>query len=422
MTDQPANNIIVIIGGGAAGMMAAIIAARKGAQVILLEKMNKPGRKLSITGKGRCNITNTDSLREFLTHIDPDPNFLFNIFSRFFSKDIIDFFQQLGINTIEERGGRIFPENVSAMEIVNTLVKEMQRLGVKIILGAPVKQIICTNRNIKGVRLENGTFIKSHKIILATGGSSYPATGSTGDGYKLAAELGHHIRTPVPALVPIDVAGRVAPTLRGLTLKNIKATVYNNGKIIADEFCEMLFTHFGLSWPIILSLSRKLNRIDFKNNKVDISLDLKPALDEKTLDHRLLRDFTQHGKMQAKTILKGLLPSSLIPVCLDLLQIEAKKPAHQITAEERKKLRLWLKDFRFQITGIRGFKEAIITSGGVSTLEINPKTLESKLVSGLFFAGEIIDLDADTGGYNLQIAFSTGWIAGESAAIQNVDE
>ena len=188
MTDQPANNIIVIIGGGAAGMMAAIIAARKGAQVILLEKMNKPGRKLSITGKGRCNITNTDSLREFLTHIDPDPNFLFNIFSRFFSKDIIDFFQQLGINTIEERGGRIFPENVSAMEIVNTLVKEMQRLGVKIILGAPVKQIICTNRNIKGVRLENGTFIQSHKIILATGGSSYPATGSTGDGYKLAAE------------------------------------------------------------------------------------------------------------------------------------------------------------------------------------------------------------------------------------------
>ena len=408
--------MVLIIGAGAAGMMAAISAARKGAKVVVLEKMNRPGRKLSITGKGRCNISNTDPLREFLMHIGPDPDFLFNVFSRFFSNETIHFFNELGIHTKEERGGRIFPENDSAAEIVSALIKEMERLGVRLLTGVTVKQILYKDREVIGVKLDDDSVIESHKIILSTGGSSYPATGSTGDGYRLAAQLGHSIRPPVPALVPLVVEGTTAASLQGLTLKNVKVTVYINGIKQAEEFGEMLFTHFGLSGPIILSLSRQLNRIDLKTHKVEISIDLKPALDDKMLDRRLLRDFTEHGKMQTKTILKGLLPSSLIPVCLELLNLNGDKPVHQITAQERKTLRLWLKDFRFHVVGLRGFKEAIITSGGVSTREIDPKTLQSKLVSGLYFAGEIIDLDADTGGYNLQIAFSTGWIAGSSAA------
>lgn len=407
---------VLVAGGGAAGMMAAISAARKGARVTLVEKMNKPGRKLSITGKGRCNLTNTDDLEEFLTHIGPDPRFLRNAFARFFNTQLIDLLHQLGLQTVTERGGRVFPVNNSALEVVNVITREMQRLGVQVLAQTPVEDVLLKEGQAMGIRSSQGKTIEADRVILALGGSSYPGTGSSGDGYRLARRLGHSVREPVPSLVPLLTAGDVAQRLQGLTLKNVNARVLVNGKKAGEEFGEMLFTHFGLSGPIILTLSRQFNRTILQGKEVEISIDLKPALDYETLDRRLLRDLAEHSRMHLKGILKGLLPSSLIPVCLDLLKLDPDKPASQVTAQERKRLRDWLKDFRFQITGLRGFSEAIVTSGGVSTREIDPKTMESKLIKNLYFAGEIIDLDADTGGYNLQIAFSTGWIAGWSAA------
>ncbi|MGC8864552.1 MAG: NAD(P)/FAD-dependent oxidoreductase [Bacteroidales bacterium] len=407
---------VLIAGGGAAGMMAAISAARRGARVTLVEKMNKPGRKLSITGKGRCNLTNTDDLEEFLTHIGPDARFLRNTFARFFNTHLLDLLHQLGLQTVTERGGRVFPVNNSAVEVVNFLNREMQRLSVEILNHTPVEEILMKEGRATGIRTKGGKIIEADRIILALGGSSYPGTGSTGDGYKISRRLGHSVREPVPSLVPLLTAGDVAQRLQGLTLKNVTARVLVNGKKAGEEFGEMLFTHFGLSGPVILTLSRTFNRTILEGNNVEISIDLKPALDDETLDRRLLRDLAEHSKMHMKGILKGLLPSSLIPLCLDLLHLDPDKPASQFTAQERKRLRAWLKDFRIQITGLRGFSEAIVTSGGVSTREIDPKTMESKLLKNLYFAGEIIDLDADTGGYNLQIAFSTGWIAGMSAA------
>jgi len=417
---QKSKTHVLIAGGGAAGMMAAISAGRKGARVTIVEKMNKPGRKLSITGKGRCNLTNTDDLEEFLSNIGPDPRFLRNAFARFFSNHLINLLNELGLNTITERGGRVFPENNSAPEVVNVMNRELQRLGVTILTQCPVEEVWIKEGRAAGIVTSQGKVIEADRVILAMGGSSYPGTGSTGDGYRLARRLGHIVRDPAPSLVPMITAGDVAQRLQGLTLKNVNASVIVNGKKAGEMFGEMLFTHFGLSGPIILSLSRQFNRTILEGHQVEISIDLKPALDHETLDRRLLRDLAEHSKMQMKGILRGLLPSSLIPVCLDLLRIDPEKQASQVSAAERKKLRNWLKDFRFQVTGLRGYSKAIVTSGGVSTREIDPKTMESKLVKNLYFAGEIIDLDANTGGYNLQIAFSTGWLAGWAAAGNDV--
>ena len=417
---QKSKTHVLIAGGGAAGMMAAISAGRKGARVTIVEKMNKPGRKLSITGKGRCNLTNTDDLEEFLSNIGPDPRFLRNAFARFFSNHLINLLNELGLNTITERGGRVFPENNSAPEVVNVMNRELQRLGVTILTQCPVEEVWIKEGRAAGIVTSQGKVIEADRVILAMGGSSYPGTGSTGDGYRLARRLGHTVRDPAPSLVPMTTAGDIAQRLQGLTLKNVNASVIVNGKKAGEMFGEMLFTHFGLSGPIILSLSRQFNRTILEGHQVEISIDLKPALDHETLDRRLLRDLAEHSKMQMKGILRGLLPSSLIPVCLDLLRIDPEKQASQVSAAERKKLRNWLKDFRFQVTGLRGYSKAIVTSGGVSTREIDPKTMESKLVKNLYFAGEIIDLDANTGGYNLQIAFSTGWLAGWAAAGNDV--
>ena len=407
---------IIVIGGGASGLMAAGQAAALGAEVTVLEKMPRTARKLGITGKGRCNLTNIASLNEFIDHFGRNGRFLRQAFNVFFSRDLITFFGKLGVPTVTERGGRVFPTSEEARDIVTAMNRYAGDNGVKILLNCPVKKILTKESRVTGVTVENNDQIEAAAVILATGGKSYPATGSTGDGFSLVKAMGHTINPARPALVPLVSAGNTAARLQGLSLKNVEAKLLIDGRKKASHFGEMLFTHFGLSGPIILSLSKWAVEALETGQKVSVTIDLKPALDDKKLDSRLQRDFMTHGKRQFKSILKDLLPRTLIPVCIDLTGIDGDKPAHQISAAERRRLRLWLKDFRIEITGQRGFSEAIITAGGISTKEINPRTLESRLVKGLYFAGEIIDIDADTGGYNLQAAFSTGYLAGSSAA------
>lgn len=405
---------VIVIGGGASGLMSAGQAAKRGLNVLVLEKMKMPARKLRITGKGRCNITNTATIKEFLPHVGPDSRFLYNAFSKFFNNELIEFFEGIGIETIVERGNRVFPLCEDAKEVVDKLVIWTKNAGAVIKCEAPVDRIIIEEGEVKGVSLNNGLTYYCRSIIIATGGASYPLTGSTGDGYRIAESIGHRVIKARPVLVPLVTSGNTAPKLQGLSLKNVNAIVWVDGKKTDEEFGEMLFTHYGLTGPIILSLSRKVVDYIDQKKKVIISIDLKPALDEKKLDARLLRDFDENGKKLFHNIARFWLPSSMVPVCSELLKIPEDKPVNQLSSEERKRIRLWLKDFRFEVIGYIGFDEAIITAGGVETKEINPKTMESKIVKNLYFAGEIIDLDADTGGYNLQIAFSTGWMAGNS--------
>ncbi|NOR73573.1 MAG: aminoacetone oxidase family FAD-binding enzyme, partial [Draconibacterium sp.] len=379
--------------------------------VLVLEKMRSEGRKLLITGKGRCNITNNAEIDEFITHVFPNGKFLRNAFSQFFSKDIIELLEKFGVDVTLERGGRYFPTSNKSADILRALLKWVNELGVEIFTGQRVEKLLVENGEIKGVRANGKVFI-SEKVILATGGKSYPATGSTGDGYELAKQLGHKIENPIPALVPVERKGSVAQKLQGLNLKNVKAVVWVNGKKAGEAFGEMIFTHFGLSGPIILTLSRIMVKALQNEQKVEITVDLKPALDEQKLDRRLQRDLNEHGKKQLVNIFRNWLPSSMIPVFIELLELDPDKACHQISGKERKQIRHLMKNLRLEISHNRSFKEAIITAGGISTNEIRPKTMESKLVSGLYFAGEIIDLDAETGGYNLQIAYSTGWLAG----------
>ena len=407
---------VIVVGGGAAGFMAAGQAAEMGAETLLLEKMNHPGRKLRIAGKGRCNLTNVAPLSEFITHFGPNGRFLRQAFARFFSSDLAAFFEQLGVRTVTERGGRVFPVSGQAQDVVDALVRWIGERGVTLQTRSPVKRLLVEGGRVTGVQASRGRVHRADAVIVATGGASYPATGSTGDGYRLAQAVGHTIVPIRPALVPLETAGDIAPRLQGLSLRNVTVRVWVNGKEQAEAFGEMLFTHFGLSGPIILSLSRQVVDALRLGQRVILSIDLKPALDERRLDARLLRDLDAHGKRHFRTLLKGLLPSKLIQVCIDLTDIPPDKAAHQITSEERLRLRAWLKDFRLEVTGHRSFAEAIITAGGVDTREVDPRTMASRLVEGLYFAGEVLDVDADTGGYNLQAAFSTGWVAGRSAA------
>jgi predicted Rossmann fold flavoprotein len=410
---------VIVVGGGAAGLMAAGIASRANASTLLLEKMDQPGRKLFITGKFRCNLTNTASIPDFINHFGQNGSFLRQAFHRFFSNDLVALFHELNVPTITERGGRIFPRSGRSQDVVRALVEMCSKSGVEIKTYAPVEKLIINDGKIDGVNsLDRGFFSKT--IIVTTGGASYPGTGSTGDGYQLARSAGHTIIPIRPALVPLTTRGNTAQELQGLSLRNVNVSVIINGKETANQFGEMLFTHFGISGPVILTLSRSIVDALNAGKDVDISIDLKPGLNEVKLDARLLRDFDSQGKRQFHTMLKGLLPSKLIPVCIQKTKIDGEKPCHQITSIERENLLKWLKDFRLGISGHRGFRHAVITAGGVNIKEIEPKTMESRLVKGLYFAGEVLDLDADTGGYNLQAAFSTGWLAGKSAAEQGV--
>ena len=407
---------VIVVGGGAAGLMAAGQAARGGGEVVILEKMEKPGRKLRITGKGRCNLTNIAPVREFIEHFGKNGKFLHQAFSRFFSEDLVAFLGGLGIAVETERGGRVFPENNDARLVTEALIAWAKNCGVTIRTDTPVEMLAVKDSRIIGVVSHNSK-ISADIVIVACGGASYPGTGSTGDGYRLARDVGHTVIPARPALVPLVTRGGTAKKLQGLSLKNVMVTVFVNSKKTGEEFGEMLFTHYGLSGPIILTLSGAVVDALEAGRKVTAAIDLKPALDDKKLDIRLLRDIREHPNQNFHALLKGLLPQKMIDVYCELTGIPPDKPSHQVTAEERKRLRRWLKDFRFEITGHRSFTEAVITAGGVSLKEIDPRTMESKLIRGLYFAGEILDINGDTGGYNLQAAFSTGWLAGRLGRI-----
>ncbi len=409
----------IIIGAGAAGLIAAAKAAEHGASVLVLEKMKQPGRKLMITGKGRCNITNAAEQTEFIKHIQPNGRFLHYAFSQFFSDDIINLLNNCGVKTVLERGNRIFPKSSRAADIVTALIKNVSAENITINCSTQATKLITEENKIKGVEIsENGQQkqIFASNIIICTGGKSYPATGSSGDGYTFSQQVGHSITPPRPALVPLETEEKIPKLLHGLTLKNVNTIVWVNGKKQTEEFGELVFSDFGLTGPTILTSSRIVVDELNKNNRVEITIDLKPALSNEKLDARLLRDLNANGKKHILALFKLWLPSQLIPTFLEKSEIDQKKEAHQISGKERKRIKQLMKEFRFKISGYRPFKEAIITAGGVLTKEINSKTMESKLIKNLYFAGEVIDLDADTGGYNLQIAWSTGWLAGRSCA------
>lgn len=412
---------IIVIGGGPAGMMAAGTAAQRGAAVTLVEAMDRPGRKLRITGKGRCNITNDRSLDEFLRPFGAAGRFLKPCLHEFFVPDLMAFLASLGIDTVTERGGRVFPASNRAGEVVDALADWTERQGVRTLLSTRAVKVLVKEHTIRGLRVKNLASgseedLRADALVIATGGMSYPQTGSTGDGYRLAAAAGHSIVSPRPALVPLETEGDRAQRLQGLSLRNVKAALRVDGQRVHSEFGEMLFTHFGLSGPIILTLSGRAVDALRDGRRVELSIDLKPALDERKLDARLLRDFEGHGKVQFQNVLKGLLPPLMIPLCLDMTLISPEKKGNQLTVQERLRLRQWLKDVRFTVTGHRPIAEAIVTAGGVDLKEVDPKTMHSRCVEGVFFAGEVLDINADTGGYNLQAAFSTGYLAGRSAS------
>ncbi len=406
---------VIVVGAGPAGLLAAGRAAGQGARVLVLEKMRSEGRKLLITGKGRCNITNNASPAEFIKHVFPDGRFLRNAFSHFYSKDIIELLEKHGVESTLERGGRYFPASNKSLDVLRALQKWVNEQKVEIRCGQRVEEFIVENGTIGGVKTLTETYY-APRVVLATGGKSYPATGSTGDGYELAKSVGHTVVKPIPALVPLETNGDIAQRLQGLNLKNVKAVIWVDGKKAGEAFGEMLFTHFGLSGPIILTLSRIAVAALQNNSKVEVTIDLKPALDEQKLDNRLLRDLNEHGKKQLSNIFRNWLPASMIPVFIEELKLDPEKMCHQVSSNERKQIRHMMKNLRFEVLKNRSFKEAIITAGGIATKEISPKTMESRRIKGLFFAGELIDVDAETGGYNLQIAWSTGWLAGSSAS------
>lgn len=407
---------VIVIGAGAAGLMAAGQAASAGAEVMVLEKNDRPGRKLLITGKGRCNITNTEQMPEFLKYIPGNGQFLYSSLSKFDNNDLISLLNETGLETKVERGGRVFPVSDKAADVVETLVNFCLSRGVKFKYSVRVEDITVSEGQVVSVRIQDGQDYPCDSVIVATGGASYPGTGSTGDGYTFARRLGHTVVELKPALVPLEAREEWVKELQGLALKNVEVTAFQNEKKVASEFGEMLFTHFGVSGPIILTMSGAITPVLESGTAVNLKLNLKPALTQEQLDSRIQRDFTKYARKQFQNALNELLPKSLIPVIINLSQIEPEKPVHQVTREERLKLVDIIQSLKLTITRPRPIREAIVTKGGVSVKEINPKTMESKLVKGLYFAGEVVDVDAYTGGFNLQAAFSMGYTAGINAA------
>ena len=405
---------VIVVGGGAAGMMAAVFAARNGQNVQLLEKNEKLGKKLFITGKGRCNITNAADIEDLFTAVTSNPKFLYSGFYSFTNQQVIDFFEELGVKTKIERGERVFPVSDHSSDVIAAFSRELKSLGVSVSLHTEVRELLCEQDKVCGVLLTNGKKMKADAVIVATGGISYPSTGSTGDGYRFARETGHRVTELLPSLVPMEVRQWYAKELQGLSLRNIEIRITDGKKKLYEEFGEMLFTHYGVTGPVILSASSVVGKT-LRKKELTLHIDLKPALSEEQLDKRILREFDANHNKQYKNSIDSLFPAKLKPIMIELSEIEPEKKVNEITKEERQRLVHLIKDFTMTLTGLRSYNEAIITKGGVSVKEIDPGTMESKKMKGLYFAGEVLDLDAVTGGYNLQIAWSTGYLAGINA-------
>ena len=403
---------VIVIGAGPAGMMAAIKAAENGASVLVLEKMKQPGKKMLITGKGRCNITNTAEIPELIKNIPGNGKFLNSCIRAFDNEDVQYFFNGLEVPTKVERGGRVFPVSDRAADVVQAMVLRLYELGVKVRTGERVAEILVEDSKAIGVKTEAGEVYSGQAVILATGGASYPGTGSTGDGFAMARQIGHEIKLPLPSLVPLEVEEEWVPELQGLSLRNVRVYLMAEENKVADMFGEMLFTHFGVSGPVILSLSRQAAQLLAAGNFVELLIDLKPALSFEQLDARIVRDFEKYQRKEMKNALKDLLPGRLIAPVLDGAYIEPDRMVNSITKEERHRLANTLKGLIVTVTRTRPIAEAIVTAGGISVKEINPKTMESKIVKNLYLAGEVVDVDGFTGGYNLQAAFSMGAAAG----------
>ena len=407
---------VIVVGGGAAGMMAAISAASRGHQVLLLEQNEKLGKKLFITGKGRCNVTNACETEKLFENVVSNPKFLYSAFYTFDNRQMMEFLEKAGCPLKIERGERVFPVSDHSSDIIAALQRMLHKNNVEVRLHTKADVILLDTNNpkvVRGVALADGRQEEADAVILATGGLSYPSTGAGGDGYRMTQPLGHTLKEPKPALVPFDIAEKWCADLQGLSLKNVGLKMIENKKTVYQGFGEMLFTHFGISGPLVLSASSFYGKCK-KKDAVTIELDLKPALSEEQLDKRILRDFEDNQNKQFKNVIGSLFPAKLTPVMIMLSGISPEKKIHDNTKEERRQLLYHTKHLMLHITGVRDFTEANITQGGISVKEVNPSTMESKLVKGLFFAGEVLDLDALTGGFNLQIAWSTGYLAGES--------
>ena len=426
---------VIVIGGGPAGMFAAYFAAKNGHKVTLLEQNEKLGKKLYITGKGRCNITNASDMEDLFANVCSNEKFLYSAFYSYTNDQVVEFFENYGLRTKVERGNRVFPVSDHSSDVIATLTRALKDVGVEVKLYTKVKKLLTEEyrdennepvvaekktgtlkQEIKGVVLDDNTKMMADAVVLATGGISYPSTGATGDGYRFAESLNHKIVEPTPSLVPFEIQESWVTEMQGLALKNVAVTIEREGKKLYTDFGEMLFTHFGVSGPMILSASASIKPAYFRDfaHELTLKIDLKPALDKEQLDKRILKDFEEAKNKQYKNSIQKLLPTKMIPIIIDLSGIDPEKQVNEITREERAKLVSLLKGLPMTIIGLRGWNEAIITKGGVSVKQVNPSTMESKLVNGLYFAGELLDLDAMTGGYNLQIAWSTGYLAGIS--------
>ena len=410
---------ILIAGGGAAGMAAAVFAAELGCQVHLFEKNEKLGKKLFITGKGRCNFTNDCPEEDFFPNVISNPKFLYSSLYGFNCRAAIDFFERLGVSTKVERGNRAFPASDHSSDIIRAMERRLRELGVRIYLNTEVREVFCREGRAAGLLLKDGTGIHGDAVLIATGGLSYPSTGSTGDGYRWAERVGHSLQPLRPALVPLETEEAYIPKMQGLSLRNIELTVQEGKKKLFSEFGELLFTHFGISGPLALSASSRIGK-NLEQKKLSVRINLKPALSPEQLDARLLREFEKSWNRQFKNVLPELFPSKLVPVILELSGIPGDLPVREVTREQREGFVRLVRAFPLTITGTRGYREAVITQGGVRVKEVNPATMESRILPGLYFAGEVLDLDALTGGYNLQIAWSTARTAAEAMAeIQN---
>lgn len=416
MEEEDPMRRIVIVGGGAAGMMAALAASGPDTKVTLLEKNEKLGKKLFITGKGRCNVTNDCEVEELLSHVVTNKKFLYSAFYGFSSRDMKAFLEKRGLRLKTERGNRVFPVSDHSSDVISCLSRGLSEAGVEVKLHTEAVRLVTVGEpaGIRGVYTGDGSFYEADAVIVATGGLSYPSTGSTGDGYRFAREAGHRVTELSPALVPFEAEEDWVRDLMGLSLRNVAVTVFDGKKKLYSEFGEMLFTHFGVSGPAILSAS-SIAAKKIKKGPLMLSVDLKPALSKEQLDSRILRDFDEGKNRQFQNSIGGLYPSKLIPVIIKRSGIPPEKRVNEISREERERLVSLTKNFTVTLTGLRDYKEAIITQGGVQVKEINPATMEFRLVNGLYFAGEVLDLDAVTGGYNLQIAWSTGYAAGTDA-------